>query len=207
MNILYLSCSWRGSGSESDRLSQAVVERLLKIYPDATLSARSLVENPIPHIDHAFADALVSLENIVSDVGSLALSDELIHALRAATHIVIGTPVHNYTVPSVLKAWVDHVVRAGHTFIPTLDGKVGLLEDRPVYIALASAGFFTERPDRQPDFIRPYLSAVFETMGITDLHFLAIEGTVFGEAAIAASTSAAMALLDEFLPLEASEAA
>ena len=153
------------------------------------------------------ADALVSLENIVSDVGSLALSDELIGDLRAATHIVIGTPVHNYTVPSVLKAWVDHVVRAGHTFNPTPTGKVGLLEDRPVYVALASAGFFTDRPDRQPDFIRPYLSAVFSTMGITDIHFLAVEGTVFGQAAIAASTATATALLDEILPLEAAKAA
>lgn len=176
-------------------------------YPDATLSARSLVENPIPHIDHAFADALVSLENIVSDVGSLALSDELIRELRAATHVVIGTPVHNYTVPSVLKAWVDHVVRAGHTFNPTPAGKIGLLEDRPVFVALASAGFFTDRPDRQPDFIRPYLSSVFATMGVTDIHFLAVEGTVFGEAAIAASTSDAMALLDAVLPLEADNAA
>ena len=207
MKILYLSCSWRGSGSQSDRLSQTIVERLLKIHPGAVLSVRSLVENPVPHVDHAFADALVSLENIVSDVGSLALSDELIGELRGATHVVIGTPVHNYTVPSVLKAWVDHVVRAGHTFIPTPEGKVGLLEDRPVYIALASAGFFTDRPDRQPDFIRPYLSAVFATMGITDIHFLAVEGTVFGEAAIAASTAGAMALLDEILPLEGDKAA
>ncbi len=207
MNILYLSCSWRGSSSQSNRLSRAVVDRLLKIHPGATLAARSLVEKPVPHVDHAFADALVSLENIVSDVGSLALSDELIDELRAATHVVIGTPVHNYTVPSVLKAWVDHVVRAGHTFNPTPAGKIGLLADRPVYIALASAGFFTDRPDRQPDFIRPYLSAVFETMGISDLHFLAIEGTVFGEAAIAPSAANAMALLDGLLPLEANEAA
>lgn len=207
MTILHLSCSRRGSVSESDRLSRTIVERLLKIHPGAIVSTRSLVENPVPHVDQAFAEALVSLEAIVSDVGSLALSDELIDELRGATHVVIGTPVHNYTVPSVLKAWVDHVVRAGHTFNPTPAGKVGLLEDRPVYVALASAGFFTDRPDRQPDFIRPYLRAVFETVGITDLHFVAVEGTVFGEAAIAASTSGAMALLDEILPLEANEAA
>ena len=183
-----------------------VLERLLAIDPDALVSARSLVENPIPHVDHAFADALVSLDNIVSDVGSLALSDELIQELRSATHVVIGTPVHNYTVPSVLKAWVDHVVRAGQTFLPTPTGKVGLLEDRPVYVALASAGFFVDRPDRQPDFIRPYLTAVFETVGITDVHFLAIEGTVLGDTAIAASAADAATLLARILPFEGKQA-
>ncbi len=149
----------------------------------------------------------MSLEDTVADGGSLALSDHLIVELRAATHVVIGTPVHNFTVPSVLKAWVDHVLRINRTFASLPSGKVGLLTDRPVYIALASGGTFTVAPGGQPDFIRPYLTAVFATMGITNVQFLGIEGTVFGPEVIAASTAAALSKLDGLLSAAGHKAA
>jgi len=104
--------------------------------------------------------------------------------------VVIDTPMHNFTVPSVLKAWIDHVVRVGRTFRTTANGKVGLLRDRPVFVVVACGGSVnasdvhteadstTSAGDHrgQTDFITPYLHYVFATIGLTDVRTLRLEG-------------------------------
>jgi FMN-dependent NADH-azoreductase len=66
--------------------------------------------------------------------------------------------MNNFTVPSVLKAWIDQLLRVGRTIMPTPDGKVGMLHDRPVFIGIASGGVFVGERANQPDFLTPYLS-------------------------------------------------
>jgi FMN-dependent NADH-azoreductase len=104
-----------------------------------------------------------------------------VNELQAADAVVIGTPMHNFTVPYGLKAWIDHVVRVRRTFSIGPEGKVPLLRDRPVYVAIASGGLFAGERARQPDFLTPYLKAILATIGLWDLTFFSIQGTVFGE--------------------------
>ena len=111
--------------------------------------------------------------------GSLDRAEALIHEIEAADVIVIGTPMHNLTVPSVLKAWIDQVLRAGRTFKSTPAGKVGMLRDRPVFIAIASGGVFSGERANQPDFLTPYLSVVLGSMGLKTLQFLSVQATAF----------------------------
>ena len=91
--------------------------------------------------------------------------------------MIIATPMHNFTVPSTLKAWIDHVVRVRQTFRATPDGYVGLLRDRPVFVAVSSGGRYSGPRARQPDFLTPYLRASLGTIGLRDLIFFAVEGT------------------------------
>jgi FMN-dependent NADH-azoreductase len=107
----------------------------------------------------------------------MSQSEELIRELESADCVVIATPMHNFTVPSTLKAWIDHVVRVRRTFIATPDGYVGLLRDRPVFVAVSSGGRYSGPRARQPDFLTPYLRACLGTIGLRDLIFFAVEGT------------------------------
>jgi FMN-dependent NADH-azoreductase len=107
----------------------------------------------------------------------MARSEELVREVENADYLLIGTPMHNFTVPSVLKAWIDHVVRARRTFNVTPAGKVGTLRDRPVYVAIASGGRFSGEHARQPDFLTPYLTAVLGIIGLHDLRFFSVQGT------------------------------
>jgi len=97
---------------------------------------------------------------------------------------VIATPMHNYGVPAVLKAWVDQIVRINRTFRGTPAGKVGLLADRPAYLVVASGGWFTgpspAGTPAQPDFLTGYIRAALATIGITSLHMIALEGVTRG---------------------------
>jgi FMN-dependent NADH-azoreductase len=185
MKILHLSCSPRGQAAESYRLSRKIVDFLLKGEPGATVVDRAIGDGAVPHIDANYALAQHSATAEVSKEGTISRSEALIRELESSDVVVIGTPMHNLSVPSALKAWIDHVVRARRTFRTTPDGKAGTLRDRPVFIAVASGGLFSGERARQPDFLTPYLKAVLGTIGLRDLTFFSVEGTGYGPDAVA----------------------
>ncbi len=198
MNILHIMCSLR-TGSESTRLSEVIVDRLRTLHPGATIVERNLAARPVTHVDDDYVAEISSYEgdpSVRHDAGSLATSDQLIAELESAEFVVIGTPMHNFTVPSVLKAWIDHVVRVRRTFVPTQDGKVGALADRPVFVAIASGGYFSGEAANQPDFLSPYLKAILATIGLDDIRFIFLQGMVYGPEIAASSWKSALAAVD-----------
>jgi FMN-dependent NADH-azoreductase len=185
MKILHVSCSPRGHAAESYRLSRRIVDLLLKIEPTAILADRAIGDGTLPHVDAEYALAQQSAMAELPENGSIARSEELIRELESADVVVIGTPMHNLSVPSALKAWIDHVVRAHRTFEVGPNGKTALLKDRPVFVAVSSGGLFSGERARQPDFLTPYLKAVLGTIGLHRLAFFSVEGTGYGPAAVA----------------------
>jgi FMN-dependent NADH-azoreductase len=179
MNILHIDCSPRQE-SHSRQLSAAIVGRLVELAPGAAISRRDFAVAPLPHASPDYAATLSSPATLAAPLkGALELSEALIREVEAADVIVIGTPMNNLTVPSVLKAWIDQVLRAGRTFKSTPAGKVGMLEDRPVFIGVASGGVFTGDRANQPDFLTPYLKVVLSSIGLKTLQFLAVQATAF----------------------------
>lgn len=179
MNILHIDCSPRAE-SHSRSLSVAIVKRLLELAPGATIARRDFGTAPLPHATSGYAITLSSPATLAAPLaGSLDLSEVLIQEVEVADAIVIGTPMHNLTVPSVLKAWIDQILRAGRTFRSTPAGKTGMIPDRPVFFGVASGGVFTGERANQPDFLTPYLSAVLGSMGLKSLQFLPLQATAF----------------------------
>jgi FMN-dependent NADH-azoreductase len=187
MIILHVSCSPRGQASESYRISQKIVGLLRKSTPTAIVVNRVIGGGALSHIDENYATALGAAQPSTEECqeGSLSQSEELIRELESADFVVIGTPMHNFTVPSALKAWIDHVVRVRRTFNATPEGKVGTLRDRPVFVAVSSGGRYSGERARQPDFLTPYLKAILATIGLHDLTFFSVEGTAAGPDAVA----------------------
>jgi FMN-dependent NADH-azoreductase len=183
MKILHVSCSPRGPDAESHRLSEKIVGFLLAADPAAVVVDR-VVDGALPHIDANYALAQQSSADILQE-GSIARSEELIQELESADCVVIGTPMHNFTVPSALKAWIDHIVRVRRTFDLTPAGKRGTVRDRPIFVAVSSGGRFSGDRAHQPDFLTPYLKAILAMIGLHDLTFFSVEGTAFGPDALA----------------------
>ncbi len=200
--ILYVAASPRSDAAHSRRFGALVLDRLRTSRPEAPIVVRDLAAVPVPPPDAAFSAAILSPP--VPDHPDLALSETLIRELEAAEAVVIATPMHNYTVPAVLKAWIDQIVRIHRTFASTPAGKVGMLPDRPVYLAIASGGWFT-RPSPvgtppQPDFLTSYLRAVLNTIGLHTVTVFALEGVARGPEALEAAWTRATAALDAVLP-------
>jgi len=179
MNILHIDCSPRPE-SQSRQLSAAIVKKILEMAPEARICRRDFAASPLPHASPDYAMTLSSPATLAAPLeGALDLSEALIQEVEAADVIVIGTPMNNLTVPSVFKAWIDQVLRAGRTFKSTPAGKVGMLRDRPVFIGIASGGVFTGDRANQPDFLTPYLSVVLGSIGLKTLQFLSVQATAF----------------------------
>ncbi len=196
-SILYLTVSPRPDSACRD-LGDFVVARL----GAERVVHRDLAADPPPWVDAAFSAAVLAPPD--PSAPALRLSEALIGELEAADAVVLATPMHNFSVPATLKAWIDHVVRIHRTFASTPAGKRGLLADRPVYVVVASGGWHT-RPSPvgtppQPDFLTPYLRTVFATIGIESLRFLYLEGVTRGPEVRAAALAAARNQFDTELP-------
>jgi FMN-dependent NADH-azoreductase len=181
-NILYIRCSPKTSGSHSSKFAQEFVDSLAQTLPVSNIVLRDLSQAPIPHVSSQHTLASEKQESMRNDAEqqALQLSDTLIKELEATDVLVIATPMHNYIVPSVLKAWIDHVVRAHRTIKLTPQGKVGLIGDKRTYIIVSSGGHHTRQPAWQPDFLTPYLTEILRTVGITSIEFIYLEAMNHG---------------------------
>lgn len=174
--ILRIDCSPRGAISHSRGLADEMAEELAR--HGAAVIRRDLARDPPPIVDAAFATAMIAHQTADSARGvpALEVSERLIAELEACDLLLLSTPMHNFTVPALLKAWIDQVVRFGRTFRSTPEGKIGLLEDRPTFVLAATGSHVIGERARQPDFLTPYLTAILRTIGIHDVHFVHIEG-------------------------------
>jgi FMN-dependent NADH-azoreductase len=200
-NILYIQCSPKTAGSHSGTFAQKFVNELGHALPASKVVLRDLSHEPIPHVtsQHTLAsEKQESLRNH-AEQQALQLSDTLIAELESTDILVIATPMHNYTVPSVLKAWIDHVVRAHRTIKLTPQGKVGLIGDKRTYIIVSSGGHHARQPAWQPDFLTPYLTEILRTVGITSIEFIYLEAMNHGPEAAQYAVAQARLQTDEIL--------
>lgn len=184
-NILVLHCSPKTAESHSGAFADEFVQRLQQVLPNSNTNIRDFSNSSIPHVTnlHTLASEKTAENRTSEEKQALQLSETLIEELESASYLVIATPMHNYTVPSVLKAWIDHVVRAHRTIKLTPQGKVGLIGDKRTYIIVSSGGHHTNQPAWQPDFLTPYLTEILRTIGIIAVEFIYLEAMNHGAAA------------------------
>lgn len=177
--ILNIQSSISGAGSFSNKLSAAIIERLKAAHPEHRLVTRDVSGQSFPHLDNKRVNAFgTPREQHNSEQKELVkLSDEAVRELQEADILVIGVPMYNLSVPGNLRAWMDHVIRAGITFGYENGRPKGLLKDKKVYLAIASGGIYTNEVMRDYDFTEPYLRKVFDFLGLTDINTFRVEGT------------------------------
>ncbi len=194
-NVLRIDSSAGGEQSVSRRLGDEVIGRLAERHPGLEVVTRDLAAG-MEHIDAQWVGASFTpeAERSPEQNSKLAVSDQALAELQWADTLVVTAPVYNFSVPSVLKAWVDHICRAGVSFRYTKDGPRGLLRNRPVYLLMASGGI----PFGSPvDFASAYLKQVFRFVGIEDVRLVGAEG-VASDADRAMRQ--ALSTLDQWLP-------
>ena len=179
MQILQIIASAQGANSYSTRLSQGIIDKLLAAHPGSTVAVRNLATHPFPHLEEAHLQAYFTPAEGRSPEQQRAVrhSDEAIAQVLAAEVLVIGVPFYNFSIPSALKAWLDHLTRAGITFRYTPTGPEGLITGKKVYLAVASGGIYSEGPMQPYDFATPYLRFMLGFLGMTDVTIARAEGT------------------------------
>lgn len=194
-NVLLIHSSVFGEKSQS----LALARDFLKRYPHRSLVERALSPQTMPHLDGetfvamgAPADELTGTQR-----AAVALSDTLIAELEAADTIVFALPMYNFSIPSTLKAWIDHVARRGRTFRYSEQGPEGLLKGKKVFVLVARGGVYSKgSPAAAFDFQEPYLRAVLAFIGLTDVTFVHLEGLAMGPQAADANRAKALAEIE-----------
>ena len=176
--ILVISASPRGGESASRTTAQTLEARLRREFPDAKFVYRDLAEKPLPHLDSSVLKAIASKDEKEVEENREAgrLSDALTEELLVADLLVISTPTWNFGIPSVLKAWIDLVVRPGITFRYAEAGVEGLAVGKRAILVIASGGVFSDGPWKPWDYVEPYLRQVLKFIGIEDVQTVRVEG-------------------------------
>lgn len=195
MNLLQINTSLFSDAGQSTKLADRFVAGRRALDPRLPVVVRDLAREPVPHLTaERFAAFLAKPDaRNLQQQAIVAQSDALIDELKTADTIVIGLPMYNFGVPSTLKAYFDHVARAGATFRYTETGPVGLLTGKKAYVLATRGGAHagTSR-DVESAYVRQFLGF----LGITDVEFVYAEGLAISEAGKQSSLASAVVAIE-----------
>ena len=169
-HALIIHSSGRQQDSLTRRLTSRVLQQLQEQHPQLTVTERDLATG-MPFVNEQWigANFTTADQRSADQLQTLSDSDQLVAELQQADWIIIGSPIYNFSVPAVLKAWVDQVARAQLTFRYTEQGPEGLLKNKQAILVMASGGVPI---GSDMDFATPYLQQVMGFLGITDVQVL-----------------------------------
>jgi FMN-dependent NADH-azoreductase len=173
--LLRIDASAQLTGSHSRLLADYYQDLWEAAHPGGRVVRRDLAADPLPHLDEATVGVFYTGgepgEGTVPQ--GIALSDTLIGELREADQVVVSSAVYNFGITSSLKAWIDHVIRFGHTITRGEKGVSGLLGGRSACLLTARGG----NAATSPEFLSPTVRAVFQYMGFSRFDWVSLEGT------------------------------
>ena len=206
-NLLFVKSSLAGANSRSATVADELIAGLRAKYGKLKIVERDVSGGAVPHLTSDFLAALATppvhrtaRQHTVAKAG-----DGLLDEVEAADVIVIAAPMYNFTIPSGLHAWLDHITRAGRSFRYTAEGEPeGLLKNKKVYVVTARGGIYTgDSPARGMDFQEPYLRAMLAFNGLTDVTFIHVEGQKINPAVADAGMRRAREEITSLVPMAA----
>jgi FMN-dependent NADH-azoreductase len=166
--------------SFSRELTDEFVQGWRDRHPDGRVVTRDLAATILPPVNAEWIGAAYKPEAdlTVRQREVTSLSGELIAEIQDADEYVIGVAMHNFSIPSVLKLWIDQIVRVGKTFAYVDGASAGLLRNKKATFLLASGGVYDQgTPMAVMNFAEPYLRSLFGFIGVTDTSFINASGT------------------------------
>lgn len=180
MNVLHINASLRQEGSTSREMSGLFINKLKTKQP-INIETLDLAKEPIPHINQEYAKAMYLPfdQHTEKEKEILTLSNTLVDQLLRTDLVVLGTPMYNFGIPSVLKSYIDHISRSGRTFIVPETGFHGQLKHLTMVIINSRGGAYVTEATAAMDFVKPYLESICGFLGIESIHYVSIEPTTF----------------------------
>jgi FMN-dependent NADH-azoreductase len=178
--LLALDSSPMGEQSISRKLTAKFIETWQAMHPEGTVVRRDLSAMKLAPIDGVWVGAAYTPEEQRSEEQKqvLAMSDALISDLEEADEYIFGVAMHNFSIPSTLKLWIDQIARVGKTFSYSANGPVGLLGNKRATVLIATGGVYEPGSAMaSANFVEPYLRTVFSFLGIQDLKIITAGGT------------------------------
>lgn len=173
-SILSITASVQSEGSLSRQLTAELIEHLTAVGEVEKVVERDLSDNTMDLLtaEHVGAFFTPAEDRSEEQRKLLQQSEALVDELLDADTLIIGTPMYNFSVPAVLKAWIDMICRVGRTFKYTEQGPVGLSTIDTAYIVVATGG---SPIGSEIDFVVPYLTQVAKFIGVKEVKVIAAD--------------------------------
>ena len=199
--LLQISSGIGSSNGISAQLAEEYSQQWLARNPDGRIVKRDLAVESVPHLtaERFQAFATPQMQRTPEQQVIAQYSDSLIAEVIAADVIVFAVPMYNFSVPSTLRAYFDHIARAGITFKYTANGPEGLVKGKQAYVFITRGGVHAESADTQTPYIRQFLGFI----GITNVEFVHAEGMALGDSARDESLRNARQEIESLLELPA----
>jgi len=196
--LLKITASLAGANGQSSQLADRFVSNWLAKNPNGHVITRDLSASAVPHLTaERFQAFLTKPEERNAEQQAVAeYSDALIDELKAADVVVFAVPMYNFSVPSTLRAYFDHIGRAGVTFRYTATGPEGLLQGKKTYVFVTRGGYYADAADTQTPYLRQFLGFI----GLKDVEFIYAEGLGISEEAREKSLTAARHTIAKLVP-------
>lgn len=203
--LLKVQASLYGQRGQSTQLADRYIEQWLAANPGARVVTRDLASDPVPHLtaERFSAFAAPSTERTLQQEAVVQYSNALIEELQHTDVVVFAVPMYNFSVPSTLRAYFDHIARAGVTFRYTTSGPEGLIKGKKAYVFITRGGVYDGAADTQTPYLKQFLGFI----GLTDVEFIDAQGLAMGEETREKSLSSAQHTIAKLLPLTAEAAA
>jgi len=196
--LLQINASLAGGNGVSSKLAERFVADWIAKHPEGDVVKRDLASDPVPHLTAERFQAFLSQpESRTAEQRAVTeYSDALIAELKSADTVVFAVPMYNFSVPSTLRAYFDHIARAGVTFRYTANGPEGLLKGKKAYVFITRGGFYSNGVETQTPYLKQFLGFI----GITDVQFVYAEGLSMGDETRQQSLDKAHHAIEELLP-------
>jgi FMN-dependent NADH-azoreductase len=206
--ILHIDSSPRSGRSHSRKLTLELRNRLFEKYPDHELVYRDLNIGTPPHVDLAWIEAAYSDQDNLNprQKQALEISNSLIDEFLSADIYLMGVPMYNFGMPSVLKAYLDNIVRIGRTFLFDPEDKSEPYKPltpagRKMYVVIATGddGFREGEPLHELNHLEPHIKTAFGFIGVTDIHFIYCGNDEYGGEKLEQSVRQALEDIEEIV--------
>jgi FMN-dependent NADH-azoreductase len=190
LNLLHIDASIHSAQGQSSQLAARFIASFRTHHAGVVVDHLDLAVDGVPHLDAVrFAAFSTPVEQrSAAQRAAVDHSDRLIAQLARADVLVLGLPMYNFGVPSQLKAWFDHIARAGETFRYTEHGPVGLMNNKRAYVFATRGGLYVGTPlDTQTGYVRDFLRFI----GIDKVEFVYAEGLAIADRRAAGLADAA----------------
>lgn len=179
--LLRINSSSRLEGSHSAAVADIFEAEFRRKHPGCRVITRNVADGSIPFIAQETIEGFYAPQDALSEdlKEATALSDELIREIQGSETLLLAVPIYNFSIPAALKAWIDQVMRIGHTFSMDETGFQGLVwaERAIIVCAYGSEGYLREEPFAAANFLEPYLTFLLTFLGVETIEFVHVQGT------------------------------
>ncbi|MEO9530554.1 NAD(P)H-dependent oxidoreductase [Roseibium sp.] len=179
--LLRINSSSRLDGSHSAAIADTFEAGFRAKHPGCRVITRNVADGSIPFIAQKTIEGFYApQDNLPDDLkAATALSDALVAEIQGSDTLLFAVPIYNFSIPAALKAWIDQIMRIGHTFSMDETGFKGLVKARRAVIVCAygSEGYLPEEPFAAANFLEPYLKFLLAFLGIETVDFIRLQGT------------------------------